>query len=109
LSHSSAPLLEMFDAGRRIPGGRAEHFRLALHEGKPARFIVRSSVEHDVRVEVRIGGTPRGELSFVRADGWQEQSLDVPGEAVTGTVDVELVPRGAADWVDYHLWAAQKP
>jgi hypothetical protein len=98
---------EMFDAGRRIPAGQSETFRMKLVPGKGARLLARTAPEHEGEIEVRIDGEARGRWHFERADGWREAAVDVPPQA-RAAVDVTLTPLGA-DWVDHHVWAVQVP
>jgi hypothetical protein len=98
---------EVFDAGRRIPAGRSESFRLRLAPGKSGKLVARTAPEHEGEIEVRIDGEARGRWRFERADGWREASLDLPATD-RGVVDVTLTPL-AADWVDHHVWAVQAP
>jgi len=97
----------VFDAGRRIPAGRSETFRLKLTPGKGARLIARTAPEHEGEIEVRIDGETRGRWRFEKADGWREAALDLPATE-RAVVDVTLTPL-AADWVDHHVWAVQAP
>jgi hypothetical protein len=96
---------EMFDAGRRIPQGRSETFRLKLTPGKNARLIARTAPEHDTEIEVKIDGEARGRWHFARADGWRETALEVRTEQAS--VEVTLTPL-TGDWVDHHVWAVQR-
>jgi len=96
---------EVFDAGRRIPAGRSETFRLKAVPGKSMRLVARTAPEHETEIEVRIDGEPRGRWRFERADGWRESAIDLP-PMTRASVDVTLTPL-AADWVDHHVWAVQ--
>jgi hypothetical protein len=114
---SGAPL-EMFDAGRRIPEGRAEKFTLKTGRLRRARLVARSAPEHDTDVDVAIDGKPIGTFHFVRADGWREAAINlppIPTPALPVTepraavsIEVELTPR-TGDWVDHHVWALEAP
>jgi hypothetical protein len=101
---------DVFDAGRRIPAGRSEEFRLKLSPGKRARLVARTAPEHDVDVRVQVRGpskqTDLGAWHFSRAEGWREASVELPisEESVT----VVVTPSGG-DWVDHHVWAVQTP
>ena len=95
---------EMFDAGRRIPRGRSETFRLRLAEGKKTRLIARTAPEHDVTARVTVDGEPIGAFQFEKAEGWREASIDLPH--AHGVVRVTVTPE-TGDWVDHHLWAVE--
>ena len=96
---------EMFDAGRRIPRGRSETFKLRLAEGKKIRLIARSAPEHDVTARVTVDGAPIGAFQFQRAEGWRESAIDVPEPR--GVVRITVTPE-TGDWVDHHIWAVEK-
>jgi hypothetical protein len=106
LSEPSEARLDMFDAGRRIPQGRAEKFRLAVARSRRTRLLARTAPEHDTEIEVAIGERPLGALRFARAEGWSEASIDLPlGE---GIVALKLTPK-KGDWVDHHVWTVEAP
>jgi hypothetical protein len=106
----SNPRQEVFDAGRRIPAGRSEEFRLRLTPGKQARLVTRTAPEHDVEVRVQVRGrskeTELGVWRFTRAEGWREASVVVPISEESLTV---VLTPSAGDWVDHHVWAVQVP
>jgi hypothetical protein len=95
---------EMFDAGRRIPRGRSETFRLRLADGKKTRLIARTAPEHDVTARVTLDGAPIGAFQFQRADGWREAAIEVP--QARGVVRISVTPE-TGDWVDHHVWAVE--
>ena len=97
----------MFDAGRRIPGGRAETFRLKLTSGKSARLIARSAPEHDVDVDVDVDGKRAGTWHFARTEGWREATIELPRAAAS--IELTLTPQAGVGWVNHHVWAAQIP
>jgi hypothetical protein len=97
---------DMFDAGRRIPRGRSERFRLRLVSGSPLRLVARTVPEHEVEIDVSVDGQSRGALHFSRADGWREASVELP--TADGRVWVTLTPR-QDDWVNHHVWTVQTP
>ncbi len=100
--------LDMFDAGRRIPKGRAERFVLRnLTPKKPATFIVRSAPEAASQVAVRANGAPLTVLSWEASDGWVEASFEIPAGQVDAEISFELENRGPEDFLDYHAWIAQ--
>ncbi|MET0593802.1 MAG: hypothetical protein ABW133_13955 [Polyangiaceae bacterium] len=106
LSDPAAEQQEMFDAGRRIPKGRTETFRLRFPETRKGRLIARTAPEHDVVLKVTANGAPVGQIEFRAAQGWREGSLDLP--ATSGPVNVTITP-DAGDWVDHHLWTVESP
>jgi hypothetical protein len=106
LPEPTDPRQELFDAGRRIPPGRSEKFRLKLVPGKSARLIARTAPEHDGDVLVTVDGLEIGIWHFLRAEGWRESSVDLP--RARATVEVRLTP-SSSDWVDHHVWAVQTP
>jgi hypothetical protein len=97
---------EMFDAGRRIPRGRAETFHLLLPEGKKTRLIARTPPEHDVVARVTVDGDAIGAFEFHAADGWRESAIEIP--AKYGKVRITVTPE-TGDWVDHHIWVVEKP
>jgi hypothetical protein len=97
---------EMFDAGRRIPRGRAETFRLRFSGGKKARLIARTAPEHDIRARVTADGRAIGAFEFRAADAWREAAIEFapPRE----TIDITVTPE-TSDWVDHHIWVVEMP
>ncbi len=111
LPDSSDARQDLFDAGRRIPQGRSEEFRLKLVAGKTARLVARTAPEHDVDVRVSVRGTQSketelGSWHFSNAEGWREASIVLP--ISQGVMTLVLTPT-AGDWVDHHVWAVQVP
>jgi len=101
---------DLFDAGRKIPQGRSEEFRVNLMPGKSTKLIARTAPEHDVevRVAIRSGSTESavGSWRFSNAEGWREASVALP--VAPSSVTVVLTPI-SGDWVDHHVWAVQVP
>jgi hypothetical protein len=102
---------DLFDAGRRIPEGRSEEFRVKLMPGKSTRLVARTAPEHDVDVRVSVRGSQSkeselGAWHFSNAEGWREASVVLP--VSQGSMTVVLTPT-AGDWVDHHVWAVQVP
>jgi hypothetical protein len=95
---------EVFDAGRRIPAGRSELFRVTLPEDGPARLVARTVAERPLRIGVAIDGEPLGSLVFHRFDGWQEASVEIPAAKRRRRAEVSLTPAPASDWADFHVW-----
>jgi hypothetical protein len=99
---------DLWDAGRRIPGGRPETFRLRnIPPGRPLRLVLRTVLDQPSRLEVAIEGKARL-LSSPRAEGWQELSVEIPAEEVRSELQVSLTPR-EGEWVNYHVWALARP
>jgi hypothetical protein len=106
LGDATGGQLEMFDAGRRIPRGRAETFYLRLPEGKKVRLIARTAPEHDIVARVTVDGEVIGAFEFRSANAWRESAIEVPPKH--GKVRVTVTPE-TSDWVDHHLWAVEQP
>jgi hypothetical protein len=95
---------EIFDAGRRIPGGRSETFRVQLPTDRPVRLIARTVADHPIKIAVAMGGEHVGILDFFIADRWQEASVEIPRAKVRPSVEVSLTPAAGSDWANYHVW-----
>jgi len=106
LGDAAGGQFEMFDAGRRIPRGRAETFYLRLPKEKKIRLIARTAPEHDVVARVTVDGEAIGAFEFRAADGWRESAIEVPPQH--GKVRITVTPE-TNDWVDHHLWAVEQP
>jgi hypothetical protein len=99
---------EMFDAGRRIPEGKRERFRVRAEPNRPSRLIVRTAPERPGRVDVIVRATRAGSLAWTEATAWREITVDLP-PSVEPSFDVELVLASGGDWVDHHVWIVQAP
>jgi hypothetical protein len=99
---------DLWDAGRRIPNGRTESFRLrGLRPGKRLRLVLRTVVDQRSRIEISAGSKVRP-LELTPAPGWTEVSLEIdPGE-VQPELSVSITPR-EGEWVNYHVWALTRP
>ena len=106
LGDAAAGQREMFDAGRRIPRGRSETFRLHLTGGKKTRLIARTAPEHEVVARITADGEPIGAFHFSRAEGWREESVEL--SRGRGVVHITITPENA-DWVNHHVWAVEVP
>jgi hypothetical protein len=108
LPDPSAPELDLFDAGRRIPNDRAETLRLrGLTPGKPIRILFRTIVDQPSEIELSVGpGTSN--LALPASAGWSEPFIEIPAAHVTREMDVRLTPR-KGEWVGYHVWAVGAP
>lgn len=95
---------DLWDAGRRIPNGRAETFHLrGLRPGSPLRLVLRTVVERPSRLDVVVGTTPRL-VELTPSPGWTEVSLEIDPAQVKDTLPVSVTPR-EGEWVNYHVWA----
>jgi hypothetical protein len=95
---------DLWDAGRRIPNGRAETFRLrGLRPGGPLRLVLRTIVERPSKLDVVVGTTPRL-VELTPAPGWTEVSLEIDPAQVNTELPVSITPR-EGEWVNYHVWA----
>jgi hypothetical protein len=99
---------EIFDAGRRIPAGRSEEFRIALSTEHAARLIARTVPEHPLRIAVAIDGQQIEDLSFFGYQGWEEATVELPRAVVRPTVKVTLTPRQGSDWTNFHVWIVEE-
>jgi hypothetical protein len=95
---------EIFDAGRRIPGGRSETFRVKLPTDMPVRLLARTVADHPIHVAVAMDGEQVGILEFFIADRWQEASVEIPRAKIRPSVEVRLTPTAGSDWTNYHVW-----
>ena len=96
---------DLFDAGRIIPAGYTERFRVTAPRTS-ARLIVRLAPEHSVETEVTVDGKLVGKLTAEPRIGvWQEVDLRLP-EGPSGSFELGLTPRGG-DAVHYHLWLVE--
>jgi hypothetical protein len=98
---------EIFDAGRRIPGGRSEVFRVQLPADNPVRLIARTIAERPLHVVVAMDGEPIGTLDFFSADRWQEAAIEIPRARVRPRVEISLTPAAGSDWANYHVWIVE--
>ncbi|MCS6900619.1 MAG: hypothetical protein RMJ98_13430 [Myxococcales bacterium] len=95
---------DLWDAGRRIPNGRAETFRLrGLRPSRPLRLAFRTVVERPSRIEITAGTRIR-QIELSPAPGWTEVSLEIDPEEVKEDLSVSLTPK-EGEWVNYHIWA----
>jgi hypothetical protein len=99
---------DMLDGGRVVRPGSEERMRLgALDARREARLIIRSAPTSHADIIVRVGGRDVETLHWTPTEGWEEQSVAVPGDRVTREIRVELYNRGPEAFVDYHVWVAQ--
>jgi hypothetical protein len=67
--------IDMFDAGRRIAGGRSESFTMRnLVPGKAAHLVFRTAPEGKSKIVVKLAGVEVGRAEIARALGWVETS-----------------------------------
>jgi hypothetical protein len=95
---------ELFDAGRIIPGGRAEAFDIDLPQ-QGGRLVLRTVGTGEVTVGVTIDGRTVGEIRTRPTETWDEPSVELPlGLPARGRV--VLTPRGG-DVFDCHVWSVR--
>ena len=96
---------DLFDAGRSIPAGATETARVRTPRGAGGRLVVRTSVGHPVRVEVRVDGRLVGEIAAAPAKGWIEPAIDLPA-GLPAEAELALTPVGE-EWLDCHVWVLE--
>lgn len=103
------PRVDMFDAGRRLAGGRSETFTLRnLVPGKPAHLVFRTAPEGKSKITVLLDGHTVGSLAFEHAEGWREVPLAIdPSLVRSGDLAFEVKNEGPEDFVDYHVWLTE--
>ncbi len=111
LSDPVTPSLDVLDAGRRIPEGRAERFILSSPIRAPnMRLVVRAAPLQAGRVEVTCDAKPVGELVLEPVNGWVELSVELPiALQPHRPVEFTLTPRGVHEWINYHVWLIASP
>lgn len=104
LADPDNPARDLFDAGRVVPPGRAERFRIRVPRSGGA-LRARTVVTRPARVEVRIDGKPVGALAFASVEGWQEVELELP-LGLPGEVQIEL--SASDEWTNHHVWTVER-
>jgi hypothetical protein len=101
--------IDMFDAGRRIAGGRSEWFTMRnLVPGKAAHLVFRTAPEGKTKIVVKLAGVEVGRTDIARAMGWVEIPIAIdPGFMRTGDLAFEVANEGPEDFVDYHVWLTE--
>jgi hypothetical protein len=98
----------LWDAGRSVPAGAGERFRLSgLSGGREARLIFRAAPAHTARFEVVVGEHSIGTVSLPESDSWQEVVLSIPADRVAPELAVRLGP-SAVERALYHVWVVQE-
>ena len=99
---------DMWDAGRRIPLGRAETMHIGnLEPGRGARLVIRTVVDRASAIDVRIG-TATKRIDLPLSKGFHEISIELPGDTIkTRETDVAITPR-EGEWVGFHLWVVSR-
>ena len=101
------PRRDLWDAGRIIPPGVRESFRISgLAPNLPARLTFRTAPAQPSQVRVVVDGRPAGTLELEPADEWREVSIEIPESSVRPSVAVVLEPE-SGEHVFYHLWISQ--
>lgn len=103
------PHLDMFDAGRRLAGGRSERFTLRnLVPGKRAHLVFRTAPEGKSKITVLLAGQVVGALAFEHTEGWREVPILIDPSLITaGDLSFEVKNDGPEDFVDYHVWLTE--
>lgn len=104
LPDPTRPSRELFDAGRIIPAGQGERFRLGRHPERSARLIVRTVGDSTAEVLATVDGEPVETLATSSSQGWQELSLRLP--ETKPRFIVELQPK-TGSFTNHHVWVAQ--
>ncbi|NUP09823.1 MAG: hypothetical protein HOW73_27570 [Polyangiaceae bacterium] len=97
---------DLFDAGRIIPPGYRESFRLPMPAGG-GRLIVRTVATKVATVRVLVEGQDLGVITIAPSETWVEPSIDIPPGFPSKSC-VELVAE-EGEWVDHHVWTIAKP
>ncbi len=103
------PHIDMFDAGRRLAGGRSEYFTMRnLVPGKRAHLVFRTAPEGKSKITVLLAGHVVGALAFEHAEGWREVPILIDPSLITaGDLSFEVKNDGPEDFVDYHAWLTE--
>lgn len=108
LPDPNEPDKDMFDGGREVWEGKAEHFELRnLVPGRDAHLVVRSAPDHEATVRVLVDGNEVIRSRFVPAGGFVERPLRIPGAAVRERITVTLENDGPGMFTDYHVYITQ--
>jgi hypothetical protein len=108
LPHPRRSDRDLWDAGRVVPPGAGEWFRLHGTDPERAfRLIARLAPSEPLSIFVSIAGRRVGQLKAQGGDGWQELTLDVPAR-VASELEILLEP-SSTERTLYHLWAVQPP
>ncbi len=105
LADPADPNHDLFDAGRVIPTGQKETFRLRGPRGR-GRLIVRTVVGKKAVLEVSVGGSPLGKITLKPTKSWIEPSLALPPGLPTA-LDLTLTPI-EGEWLDTHVWIVEE-
>lgn len=101
LPEPGQPRHDLFDAGRLIPAGQHERFRLRT-DGAPGTLRFRTTADKPVRLRVRYGEAEGVEHVVPGAPGWQEFSLPpITPSAEHVDVDIEVME---GTWAHHHVW-----
>ncbi len=108
LPDPNEPDKDMFDGGREVWEGKAEHFELRnLVPGRDAHLVIRSAPEHEATVRVLVDGAEITRSRFVPAGGFVERPLRIPGSAVREHITVTVENDGPGMFTDYHVYITQ--
>ena len=102
------PWKDLWDAGRIVPAGASETFRLGgLRPGRPTRLVLRLAPTKAGTIDVHVDGTLAGSVSFASVDGWIEPAVLLPPARVQSVLDVRLESK-SGERVVHHVWAIQE-
>lgn len=97
----------LWDAGRIVPAGARESFRLSgFDPNRPVRLILRAMPTAPSAVTIHVDRKQAGSVRLEPTDGWSEMSLDdirVPGDSVA----IEL-GASSSERVVYQVFAVQR-
>ncbi|HEY6081613.1 MAG TPA: hypothetical protein VIW29_22515 [Polyangiaceae bacterium] len=105
LPNPSQPRLDLWDAGRIVPGGVRESFTLSgLDPTRPVTLIVRAAPTEKLRLTVEGDPNLEKQVELPARDGWLEQRIEL---GVPGVSRLPLRLVTDAEHVFFHVWAVQ--
>lgn len=108
LPHPENPERDLFDAGRISYPGLVQSFRLkGLETGKKSRLLLRVAPVAPAKLKFVSTGRILGEVSLTPSDVWREVSLELPQEAVTPNLPVELLTTEGGP-TTFFLWLLEE-
>jgi hypothetical protein len=104
LPDPARPAQDLWDAGRILPAGVSETFRLApTRPGRSARLVFRLAPVRAGTIDVWIDDRLAGSVSYAAIDGWLEPVLEIPPSPRAEPSRVRLVST-TGERVMYHVW-----
>jgi hypothetical protein len=106
LENPELPREDLWDAGRIVPAGVAERFKLeGFDPARPLTLIVRAAPAEPFELEASLGAAAPRRVSLAAHDGWVEQRIEL-GAPGSYWVDVSLTsPK--SEHLLFHVWAVQ--